>query len=106
MESASENLKKMTKTFAITDGANGAITFDGLRLVRSEGYFVQAVDTNGAGGYVGGAFLYATTLNKDYFIGRLGLQITALHKLLHSLVLDSEADAFGAIKEKFVFECF
>ena len=105
LESASENLKKMTKTFAITDGANGAITFDGLRLVRSEGYFVQAVDTNGAGDMFAGAFLYATTLNKDYhWAARLANYCAA--QIVAQFGPRLEADAFGAIKENLVFECF
>jgi sugar/nucleoside kinase (ribokinase family) len=66
LEAASEALKQYTKTFAITDGANGAITFDGTSLDQSEGVKAEAIDTNGAGDMFAGAFLYAITSGKSY----------------------------------------
>ena len=66
LEAASEALKQYTKTFAITDGANGAITFDGSSLDQSEGVEAKAIDTNGAGDMFAGAFLYAITAGKNY----------------------------------------
>jgi len=66
LEAASEALKQYTKTFAITDGANGAITFDGNSLDQSEGVKAEAIDTNGAGDMFAGAFLYAITSGKSY----------------------------------------
>jgi sugar/nucleoside kinase (ribokinase family) len=66
LEAASEALKHYTKTFAITDGANGAITFDGSSLEQSEGVEAKAIDTNGAGDMFAGAFLYAITSGKSY----------------------------------------
>jgi sugar/nucleoside kinase (ribokinase family) len=66
LDSAIEKLKIITKTFAITDGADGAITFDGDLVFRSEGVSVDAVDTNGAGDMFAGAFLYAITSGKGY----------------------------------------
>ena len=66
LDSAIEKLKQYTKTFAITDGANGAITFDGKVVSRSEGVPVKAIDTNGAGDMFAGAFLYAITSGKGY----------------------------------------
>jgi sugar/nucleoside kinase (ribokinase family) len=66
IDAASEALKQYTRTFAITDGANGAITFDGTSLDQSEGVKAEAIDTNGAGDMFAGAFLYAITSGKSY----------------------------------------
>jgi sugar/nucleoside kinase (ribokinase family) len=66
LDSATEKLKKITKTFAITDGADGAITFDGEQVLRSDGVSARAVDTNGAGDMFAGAFLYAITSGRSY----------------------------------------
>ncbi|MDC3106047.1 adenosine kinase [Gammaproteobacteria bacterium] len=66
IESAIEKLKQHTKTFAITDGANGSITFDGELVSRSEGVSAKAIDTNGAGDMFAGAFLYAITSGRSY----------------------------------------
>ena len=64
--SAIEKLKMITKTFAITDGARGAITFDGDSVSSSEGVSTKAIDTNGAGDMFAGSFLYAITSGKNY----------------------------------------
>jgi sugar/nucleoside kinase (ribokinase family) len=66
LEAATESLKQYTKTFAITDGANGAVTFDGRSMHQSDGVEATAVDTNGAGDMFAGAFLYAITAGRDY----------------------------------------
>lgn len=66
LEAASEALKTYTKTFAITDGANGAITFDGESLKYSAGVEAKAIDTNGAGDMFAGAFLHAIISGKNY----------------------------------------
>jgi sugar/nucleoside kinase (ribokinase family) len=66
LEAAAEALKQVTKTFAITDGANGAITFDGHTMNQSKGVEATAIDTNGAGDMFAGAFLYAITSGKGY----------------------------------------
>ena len=66
LDSAIEKLKLITKTFAITDGANGAITFDGESVTRSEGVSAKAIDTNGAGDMFSGAFLFAITSGRNY----------------------------------------
>ena len=66
LEEAAESLKQYTKTFAITDGANGAITFDGGTMNQSKGVDAKAIDTNGAGDMFAGAFLYAITSGRDY----------------------------------------
>ena len=66
LDSAIEKLQLITKTFAITDGANGSITFNGEQVLRSEGVSAKAVDTNGAGDMFAGAFLYAITSGRGY----------------------------------------
>jgi sugar/nucleoside kinase (ribokinase family) len=66
LDSAIEKLKLITKSFAITDGAKGAITFDGESVSRSEGVSAKAIDTNGAGDMFAGAFLYAITSGRGY----------------------------------------
>jgi len=66
LDSAIEKLKKITKSFAITDRAEGAITYDGEAVSRSEGVSAKAIDTNGAGDMFAGAFLYAITSGRRY----------------------------------------
>jgi sugar/nucleoside kinase (ribokinase family) len=66
LDSAIEKLKLITKTFAITDGVHGAITFNGKSLLRSPGVPAKAIDTNGAGDMFAGAFLYAITSGKGH----------------------------------------
>lgn len=66
MKEAREELKKVAKHFAITQGANGAIIWDGDTFIDIEPYAVQAVDTTGAGDMFSGAFLYAITNGHSY----------------------------------------
>jgi len=66
LEAAAEGLKQYTNTFAITDGAKGAMTFDGEIMHQSAGVKATAIDTNGAGDMFAGAFLYAITSGRDY----------------------------------------
>lgn len=61
IEEARKELKKVARRFAITQGANGAIIFDGDTFIDIEPYKVNAVDTNGAGDMFAGAFLYSIT---------------------------------------------
>lgn len=63
---AREELKKVAKRFAITQGSNGAMIFDGDTFIDIEPYKVDAVDTNGAGDMFAGAFLYAITNGHSY----------------------------------------
>jgi sugar/nucleoside kinase (ribokinase family) len=65
LEAASEALKQYTKTFAITDGARGAITFDGASLEQSEGVKAEAIDTNGAGDMFAGAFFIRNHVRQE-----------------------------------------
>ncbi len=66
LSSAIEKLKFITKSFAITDGANGAIIYNGDSIGRFEGVASKAIDTNGAGDMFAGAFLYAITSGRGY----------------------------------------
>lgn len=66
VEEAREELKKAAKKFAITQGANGAIIYDGDTFIDIEPYKVEAVDTNGAGDMFAGAFLYGITNGHSY----------------------------------------
>lgn len=54
-------LKKISRQFAITLGAEGALLFDGEQLYKVAGFPAKAVDTNGAGDMFAGAFLYGLT---------------------------------------------
>ena len=58
---AREALKKYAAKFAITQGANGAMIFDGNTFINIAPYLVEAIDTNGAGDLFAGAFLYGIT---------------------------------------------
>lgn len=51
-------LKRQSKEFVITQGAKGALVYDGSDLMQIDGVSVKAVDTNGAGDMYAGAFLY------------------------------------------------
>jgi sugar/nucleoside kinase (ribokinase family) len=66
LEEAREGLKKVAKKFAITQGSNGAMIYDGDTFIDIEPYKVEAVDTNGAGDMFAGAFLYAITNGHSY----------------------------------------
>ena len=65
-EAAAEQLKKYAKTFVITRGAGGSLSYDGTDLVQTAGVSANAVDTNGAGDMFAGAFLYAINAGYDY----------------------------------------
>jgi len=66
IDKAAKELKNYAITFVITDGANGAIFFDGKSLVQVPGVKARAIDTNGAGDMFAGTFLYAITSGKSY----------------------------------------
>jgi sugar/nucleoside kinase (ribokinase family) len=63
---ACETLKGITKTFAITDGVNGAMVFDGDAITPVAAVPTKAIDTNGAGDMFAGAVLYGITSGRDY----------------------------------------
>jgi sugar/nucleoside kinase (ribokinase family) len=66
LEVAVDQLKKVTRSFVITRGAEGALTFDGEELAEIPPHKVHAVDSNGAGDMFAGAFLYAITRGEDF----------------------------------------
>ncbi|WP_445664502.1 adenosine kinase [Fodinibius sp. AD559] len=61
LDEAREALKKEAERFVITQGANGAMIYDGDTFIDIEPYDVNAIDTNGAGDMYAGAFLYGIT---------------------------------------------
>lgn len=66
VEEAREELKKVAKTFVITQGKNGAMIYDGDTFIDIEPYPVKAVDSTGAGDMFAGAFLYGITHGHSY----------------------------------------
>ena len=66
VDEACEALKLSAKAFAVTDGAAGAIVFDGQETVSVPGVPADAVDTNGAGDMFAGAFMYALTEGRHF----------------------------------------
>ncbi|MGI9542725.1 MAG: adenosine kinase [Cyclobacteriaceae bacterium] len=66
LHQAREELKKAAHTFVITQGANGAMIFDGDTFIDIEPYKVEAIDSNGAGDMFAGAFLYGITHGHTY----------------------------------------
>tara|TARA_B110001469_G_scaffold116126_1_gene121106 strand:+ start:150 stop:1145 length:996 start_codon:yes stop_codon:yes gene_type:complete len=65
-EAAAEQLKKYAKTFVITRGAGGSLSYDGKDMVQTPSITANAVDTNGAGDMFAGAFLYAINSGRSY----------------------------------------
>lgn len=61
IQEARQELKKLAKRFAITQGKNGAMIFDGDTFIDIEPYPIKAIDTVGAGDMFAGAFLYGIT---------------------------------------------
>ena len=100
LEAAAETLKQYTKTFAITDGAKGAITFDGNETNQSKGVEAKAIDTNGAGDMFAGAFLYAITSGKTY-AWAASLANDCAARVVAQFGPRLEASEFDAIKTKF-----
>ena len=100
LEAAAEALKQYSKTFAITDGANGAITFDGHTMNQSKGVEAKAIDTNGAGDMFAGAFLYAITSGKSY-AWAASLANDCAARVVAQFGPRLEASEFNVIKAKF-----
>lgn len=63
---ATDAIKKIAKTFAITRGSKGTLVYDGKSLTEVPGNQVKAVDTVGAGDMFAGAFLYGITHGFSY----------------------------------------
>lgn len=66
MRDAREKLKDVARHFVVTQGANGAMIYDGDTFINIEPYRVKALDTNGAGDMFAGAFLYGITHGRSY----------------------------------------
>ena len=66
LDDALTAIKQITKTFVVTLGAKGAITFDGNIENQISPENVDAIDTNGAGDMFAGAFLHAITKGESY----------------------------------------
>ncbi len=66
LEEAVELFKKISRSFAITRGKQGALLFDGLGLIEVQPKKVNAIDTLGAGDMFAGAFLYGLTNGMSY----------------------------------------
>jgi sugar/nucleoside kinase (ribokinase family) len=58
LDEAVKLFKKLSRSFAITRGKDGALLFDGVALIDIQPKPVQAVDTLGAGDMFAGAFLF------------------------------------------------
>jgi sugar/nucleoside kinase (ribokinase family) len=66
VEEAFEDLKKIAKSFAITQGPKGALVWDGEKEIDIVTSQVKAVDSNGAGDLFAGAFMYALTHDHSF----------------------------------------
>lgn len=66
MSEARQALKKVARRFVITQGANGAMIYDGDTFINIEPFPVKAIDANGAGDMFSGAFLYGITHGHSY----------------------------------------
>lgn len=66
LDTAAVRLRESAERFAITQGAHGALIYDGRELHQIPAAPVVAVDTNGAGDMFAGAFLYALTQGFDH----------------------------------------
>ncbi len=66
IEVARQKMRTMAKSFAITQGKNGAIIFDGDTFIDIEPYETKAINTNGAGDMFAGAFLYGLTAGHSH----------------------------------------
>ena len=66
LEDAVELFKKISHSFAITRGKEGALLFDGLGLIEVAPKQVDAIDTLGAGDMFAGAFLYGLTRGMSF----------------------------------------
>ncbi|MBA6414098.1 adenosine kinase [Parahaliea sp. F7430] len=66
LDEAITALKAIARTFVVTRGAQGAITFDGQKQEVIAAHATKALDTNGAGDMFAGAFLYALGRGESY----------------------------------------
>lgn len=66
LDAAAKKMRQLSKQFAITMGANGALVYDGEFEIKIQPYLTKAIDTNGAGDMFAGAFLYAITHGHNF----------------------------------------
>lgn len=66
LEVAMDAIKKVARTFVVTRGSQGAISYDGTSLFDVPAHAVTAVNTNGAGDMFAGAFLYALSRGEGF----------------------------------------
>lgn len=100
LDAAVAYLKTVSRAFAITRGPEGALIWDGERLIEIPPVKVKAVDTVGAGDMFAGAFLYG--LSRGWDFARSGnLAAAAAAKLVSSLGPRISADATQAILKRF-----
>jgi sugar/nucleoside kinase (ribokinase family) len=66
LDEAVEMFKKISRSFAITRGKEGALLFDGLGLIEVKPKIVKAIDTLGAGDMFAGAFLYGLSQGMSF----------------------------------------
>ncbi len=66
LQGAIEGLKKVSKTFAITRGKQGAMLYDGTDIIEIAAHQVDAIDTLGAGDLFAGAFLYGLSQGMSF----------------------------------------
>ena len=66
IEAAAESLKQYAKTFVVTRGPDGSLTYDGHDISYHKGVASNAIDTNGAGDMFAGAFLHALSSGHEY----------------------------------------
>ena len=100
LDIAVDYLKTISRTFAITRGPEGALLWDGERLVEVAPVKVKAVDTVGAGDMFAGAFLFGLSQGWDF--ARSGdLASAAAAKLVTSIGPRISAEETRAILKDF-----
>ena len=68
VDQAAEALKDCAKSFVITRGAEGSLTYDGNQTTLVPGVKTREINSNGAGDMFAGAFLYAISVGHDYVL--------------------------------------
>ncbi len=100
IEEACEALIQSAKMFAVTNGAGGAIIFDGLTKINVPGVPTNAIDTNGAGDMFAGAFLYAL-INGSNLESAGAMANESASRVVGKFGPRLNAEDFVAIKQKF-----
>ena len=100
LEDALSEIKKITKTFVVTLGSKGAITFDGKIQNQISPENVEAIDTNGAGDMFAGAFLHAITRGESYLAAGKFANFAA-SKIVQHFGPRLPFEEYSAIKEEF-----